>query len=89
MSQINVRDTTSGFKTFRIKVLRSLDLTEFRCKGFGFQVEVAYACQRLGYRIVEHPIEFSNREKGQSKMSVAMVFEAIWCLLALKWRQWS
>lgn len=88
IGRLNVKDTTSGFKAFRSEVLNSLDLTDFRCKGFGFQVEMAHACQQLGYRVAEHPISFMNRGKGQSKMSFSIVFEAIWHLVALRWRRW-
>ena len=82
---LKVKDATGGFKAFRGSVLRSFDLTQFRCKGFGFQAEVAYACQRRGYEVVEHPILFMSRAKGRSKMSMAIVLEAIWRLLPLRW----
>ena len=82
---LHVRDATSGFKAFRGKTLESLDLSQCRCEGFGFQAEVAFACQRRGLRVVEHPIEFATRAAGHSKMSWAIVFEAIWMLLPLRW----
>lgn len=88
IGQLKVKDTTSGFKAFRSEVLNSLDLTQFRCKGFSFQVEMAQACQQLGYRVTEHPISFVDRQKGRSKMSFSIVFEAICYLIAMRWRQW-
>ena len=88
IGQLKVKDTTSGFKAFRSEVLNSLDLTDFRCKGFSFQIEMAYACQQLGYRVTEHPISFVDRQKGRSKMSFSIVFEAICYLIAMRWRQW-
>ena len=86
---LKVKDATSGFKGFRASALRSLELEEFRCRGFGFQTEVAHACQRLGHKVVEYPIVFVDRAHGQSKMSLSIVVEAIWRLLTLRWRRWS
>jgi dolichol-phosphate mannosyltransferase len=84
---LKVKDVTSGFKGYRGGALRSLDLTQFRCKGFGFQAEVAHACQRLGLTVVEHPIVFADRTQGRSKMSLSIAFEALWRLLLLRWRR--
>jgi len=81
---LKVKDTTAGFKAFRAGVLRSFDLGQLRCKGFGFQAEVAHACQRLGYEVVEYPIIFANRYKGKSKMSTGIIVEAFWRLLPLR-----
>ena len=83
---LEVYDATSGFKAFRGSALRGLDMTRFRCRGFGFQAEVAHACQRMGYRVVEHPIIFQNRASGKSKMSPFIMLEALWRLLPLRWR---
>ena len=76
-----VRDATSGFKAFRASALSRLDMSEFRCAGFGFQAEMAHSCQRMGLRVVEEPILFVDRTKGRSKMSGLIVVEAIWRLL--------
>ena len=84
---LKVRDATAGFKAFKGDVLRSLDLTGFKCKGFGFQAEVARACQMQGYRVVEYPIVFLDRAKGESKMSLSIVLEACWRLTMLRWRK--
>ena len=84
---LSVRDATSGLKAFRATVLQSLDLDGLRCRGFGFQAEIAKACQRLGYRVVEYPIVFRNRTWGQSKMSLTIMFEAFWLLLLLRFRR--
>jgi dolichol-phosphate mannosyltransferase len=81
---LRVKDATSGFKGFRAEALRGLDMSRFRCKGFGFQVEVAFACQSRGYRVLEHPFMFSNRLYGESKMSLGIVVEAIWRLVLLR-----
>ena len=84
---LKVKDATSGFKAFRGDALRSLDMADFRCKGFGFQAEMAHACQRRGFRVVEYPIVFERRAAGQSKMSLFIVVEAMWRLLPLRWRR--
>jgi glycosyltransferase involved in cell wall biosynthesis len=80
------RDVTSGFKGYRRSTLAALDMTRFKCRGFGFQSEVAHACQRLGFIVAEQPIIFADRTKGQSKMSLNIMFEALWRLLLLRWR---
>lgn len=84
---LRVRDATSGFKAFRGGTLGSLDLAQFRCKGFAFQAEVAHACQRKGYSVVEHPIIFEKRAAGRSKMSMGIIIEAIWRLFPLRWKR--
>ncbi len=84
---LKVRDATSGFKGLRASALRTLDMTKFRCKGFAFQAEITHACQQMGYRIVEHPIVFTDRARGRSKMSPFIVFEALWKLLPLRLRR--
>ena len=81
---LKVRDATSGFKAFRAEALLQLRPSELRCRGFGFQSEVAHACQRLGLRVAEHPIIFVDRAEGRSKMSLWIVVEAFWRLLPLR-----
>ena len=83
---LRVRDATSGFKGYRAEALEGLSLEGFRCKGFGFQSEVAFACQTNGYAVVEHPFVFSNRTHGSSKMSLSIVVEAIWRLTHMRLR---
>ena len=84
---LRVKDATSGFKAYRSPALRSLALEGVRCKGFGFQAEVAHACQRKGYAVIEHPIKFTERVHGTSKMSVTIALEAIWRLAFLRLRR--
>ena len=84
---LKVKDSTTGFKAFRADALASISFDEFRCKGFGFQAEVAYACQRKGYRIVEHPITFYDRAHGESKLSFGIILEAFWRLFLLRWQK--
>jgi dolichol-phosphate mannosyltransferase len=84
---LKVKDATSGFKAYRCEALSRLDMAQFKCRGFGFQAEVAHSCQRLGYRVTEHPIIFIDRTEGKSKMSGNIIVEAFWKLLLLRWKR--
>jgi dolichol-phosphate mannosyltransferase len=75
---MGVNDPTGGFKCFRREVLERLDLQAITPRGYAFQIETTYRVKRLGFRVVEIPITFVDREVGQSKMSKAVVLEAIW-----------
>jgi dolichol-phosphate mannosyltransferase len=72
-----VRDATAGYRAYRATALQKVDLDEVRADGYGFQIEMAYAVQRTGGRIVEVPISFSDRVRGTSKMSSRIVVEAL------------
>ena len=75
---VNVKDLTGGFKCFRREVLETIDLDSIHSKGYAFQIETTYRALRAGFRVVEIPITFADREVGGSKMSKAIVAEAIW-----------
>jgi dolichol-phosphate mannosyltransferase len=75
---VPVRDLTGGFKCYRADVLRTVDLDAIHSKGYAFQIETTYRALRAGFRVVEVPIRFVDREVGGSKMSRAIVLEAIW-----------
>jgi dolichol-phosphate mannosyltransferase len=79
-----VRDPTSGFKCFRRSTLEALDLQRLHSGGYSFQIEVNFKVWRRGLRIREVPIIFEDRLQGQSKMSRAIVREAIWMVWKLK-----
>lgn len=79
-----VRDATGGFKCFRREVLERLDLDAIISSGYMFQIETTYRVRRLGFRVLEIPITFADREVGGSKMSRAIVAEAIWKVPALR-----
>jgi dolichol-phosphate mannosyltransferase len=79
-----VRDATGGFKCFRREVLERLDLDAITSRGYMFQIETTFRARRAGFRVVEIPIVFSDREVGGSKMSRAIVAEAIWKVPALR-----
>jgi dolichol-phosphate mannosyltransferase len=81
---VSVRDLTGGFKCYRRAVLETIDLDAIHSKGYAFQIETTYRALRKGFRVVEVPITFADREVGGSKMSKAIVAEAIWKVPALK-----
>lgn len=83
---LKVRDATAGFKCFRRQVLDTIDLTAVGSSGYIFQVEMAYLCERLGFRVLEIPIHFEDRRIGRSKMSVPVKLEAAWRVWQIKWR---
>lgn len=73
-----VHDLTGGFKCYRREVLEHIDLDTVTSRGYAFQIETTYRALRAGYRVAEIPITFADREAGSSKMSKAIVLEAIW-----------
>jgi dolichol-phosphate mannosyltransferase len=76
--QTRLRDLTGGFKCYRREVLETIDLDAIDSKGYAFQIETTYRALREGFRVVEVPITFVDREEGGSKMSKAIVAEAVW-----------
>ena len=82
-----VRDLTGGFKCFRRTVLESIDLDTVRSHGYVFQVELTLRTIRRGFRVVEVPITFRDREHGKSKMSTRIALEAAWLLPLLRVRR--
>jgi dolichol-phosphate mannosyltransferase len=83
---VPVRDLTGGFKCYRRTVLEAIPLDAIRSKGYAFQIETTYRALRAGFRVVEVPIVFADREVGGSKMSKAIVLEAVWKVPALRLR---
>jgi dolichol-phosphate mannosyltransferase len=75
---VPIRDLTAGFRCYRADVLKTIDLDAVHSKGYAFQIEMTYRALRAGFRVVEVPIRFIDREAGGSKMSRAIVLEAIW-----------
>jgi dolichol-phosphate mannosyltransferase len=81
---VGIRDLTGGFKCYRRAVLERIDLDAVRSKGYAFQIETTYRALRAGFRVVEVPIRFADRTAGHSKMSRAIVFEAVTRVPALR-----
>ena len=84
---IPVRDCTAGFVCFRSEVLRTIDIDHIRMKGYGFQIEMKYSAWKLGFRITEVPIIFTERTFGASKMSKGIFREALFGVLGLRFRK--
>jgi len=83
---LTVHDATAGFKCLRRRVLETINLPHVRSNGYIFQVEIAYLCQKHGFRVLEIPIYFEDRARGKSKMSVKVNAEAAWRVWQMKWR---
>jgi dolichol-phosphate mannosyltransferase len=81
---VSIKDLTGGFKCFRRVVLETIDLDSIQSKGYAFQIETTYRALRAGFRVVEIPITFADREVGGSKMSRTIVAEAIWKVPGLR-----
>ena len=86
---MKVFDTTAGFVCYTRKVLESIDLDDVRMKGYGFQIEMKYTAYRLGFKIHEVPIIFTNRQLGTSKMSSGIFGEAFWGVIKLRFRRFK
>ena len=82
---VPVRDLTGGFKCFRRRVLETIDRDAIAARGYGFQIEGTYRALRAGFRVVEVPITFVDRRVGESKMSGAIVLEAMRQVPVLRW----
>jgi len=81
---LHVRDLTGGFKCFRRDVLERIHFDSVRSQGYAFQVELTYRAVRAGFRVVEVPIVFRDREHGTSKMSWRIAAEAMWLVPLLR-----
>ncbi len=83
---VSVRDLTGGFKCFKRVVLETIDRDAIAARGYGFQIEGTYRALRAGFRVVEVPITFVDRRVGESKMSGAIVLEAMRQVPVLRWK---
>jgi len=77
-------DATGGFKCYRRAVLETVPLERIHSNGYSFQIEMSFHAWRKGFRLKEIPITFTDRDLGQSKMSRAIVYEAIWVVWRLR-----
>ncbi len=81
---MKIKDTTAGFKCYRKKVLETIDLDSIKFKGYAFQIEMKFRTWKYGFKIVEVPIIFTDRQKGSSKMSGGIFNEAFWGVIRMK-----
>jgi dolichol-phosphate mannosyltransferase len=75
---MRVRDITAGYRVFRREVLAELALDQVSSQGYCFQIDMAWRVVQAGFRVAEYPITFTERERGESKMSGSIVREALW-----------
>ncbi|WP_216641476.1 polyprenol monophosphomannose synthase [Rhodoluna limnophila] len=83
MLRTGIKDMTAGFRAFNVEFLKGLNLEGVAARGYAFQVEMALRSKRAGGEVVEVPITFVERTLGSSKMTTAIVLEALW--LVTKW----
>ncbi len=83
---MKIMDTTAGFKCYKREVLERIRLDKIKSKGYGFQIEMKFKTWKLGYKIVEVPIIFTDRKLGASKMTGGIFNEALWGVLRMKIR---
>ena len=83
---MRIMDTTAGFKCYRKEVLANIKPDHIRSVGYGFQIEMKFTAWKLGYKIIEIPIVFTDRKLGASKMSGGIFNEALWGVLRMKVR---
>ena len=83
MLRTGINDMTSGYRAFKLSFLKEMDLNGIAARGYAFQVEMALRVKRAGGVVTEVPITFIEREHGVSKMTTAIVLEALW--LVTKW----
>ncbi len=86
---LKLYDATGGYKCFRRRVLEAIELDKVRSNGYAFQIEMSFRAARRGFRIVEIPIVFTDRTDGTSKMSGAIVREAVWMVWRLRFQALS
>ncbi|MBL1233367.1 MAG: polyprenol monophosphomannose synthase [Flavobacteriales bacterium] len=85
---MKIRDTTSGFKCYKRRVLERIKLDKIKFKGYAFQIEMKFTTYKLGFKIVEVPIIFTDRLEGTSKMSKGIFKEAILGVIQMKINSW-
>ena len=80
-----VRDQTAGFVCFRREVLETINLDEIHFVGYAFQIEMKFAAWKLGFKLQEVPIQFTDRQFGESKMNRSIIKEGVLGVLKLRW----
>ena len=81
-----IKDCTAGFVCYKREVLENINLNKIHFIGYAFQIEMKYRAYKKGFKIVEVPIIFTNRELGESKMNGGIIHEAVFGVLNLKWK---
>ena len=81
-----VRDSTAGFKCYKRKVLETIELDNIRFIGYAFQIEMKFTTWKFGFKIKEVPIVFTDRKRGESKMSIKIFKEAVFGVISMKFK---
>ncbi len=84
---MKVMDTTAGFKCYRRTLLEAIDFDKIKFTGYAFQIEMKYTAWKLGFKIIEVPIIFTDRTEGESKMSRGIFKEAILGVIQLRFKK--
>ncbi len=84
VTRMNIHDTTAGFICYRRNVLETINLNKIRFLGYAFQIEMKFKAHLSKFKIVEVPVIFTDRTKGESKMSAGIISEAIFGVLKMK-----
>ncbi|MEA5111135.1 MAG: polyprenol monophosphomannose synthase [Lentimicrobium sp.] len=87
VTRMKIMDTTAGFKCYRRRLLQTIDFSKIKFTGYAFQIEMKYTAWKLGFKIVEVPIIFTDRTEGQSKMSRGIFKEAILGVIQLRFKR--
>jgi len=83
---MRIQDTTAGFVCYKRKVLETLDLSKIKFVGYAFQIEMKFKAHLKGFNIVEIPVIFTDRAKGESKLSGGIISEAIFGVISMKFK---
>ena len=84
ITQMNIYDTTAGFICYRRSVLEKINLDKIQFMGYAFQIEMKYKAYLSKFKIVEVPVVFTDRTKGESKMSKGIISEAIFGVISMR-----
>lgn len=82
-----INDATAGFKCYSRKVLTAIHFDKIQMTGYGFQIEMKFTTWKLGFKIIEVPIIFTDRKQGTSKMSSGIFGEAFWGVLKMRFQK--
>lgn len=85
---IDVHDTTAGFVCYHHQVLRTIDLDKIKFRGYAFQIEMKFTAWKHGFSVSEVPIIFTDRTRGESKISKGIIKEAVWGVMSMKIKSW-
>lgn len=88
ITSMPIRDTTAGFVCYRKKVLTTIELDQIRFVGYAFQIEMKFLTWKYGFRLAEVPIIFTDRTRGESKMSPGIFKEAFFGVLQMTIQSW-